>query len=63
MLSGSLPTLNAITARTCERDPLLGHALLGDLGLAHRQRQEAGLAEERQHEGAMTGDHPEGRPF
>jgi len=39
-----------------------GHALLGDLGLAHRQREEARLADERGDERAMTGDGRAGTP-
>jgi hypothetical protein len=42
-------------------DALLGHALYGDLGLLHREREEAHLPGERQHERAVTGDNPERR--
>jgi hypothetical protein len=42
-----------------QRDALLGDALFSDLALAHGQRQESGLAEEGEDEGAMTCDHAE----
>ena len=43
-----------------EGNALLGHALFGDLGLAHGQCQKSALAEERDDEGAVTRS-PRGR--
>ena len=40
-------------------DPLLGHALLGHLGLLHGQGQRADPGPDRQDEGAVPGDDPE----
>ena len=63
MDSSSLPTLNAITDAHVQRDALLGHALLGDLGLLHGQGEVADLAEYGRDEGAVADHHPERRAF
>ncbi|BBX55526.1 hypothetical protein MSHO_08710 [Mycobacterium shottsii] len=44
-----------------ERDALLRHAFLGDLGFTHRQREEADLTEERNDEGPVAGYHAKRR--
>ena len=59
MLPWSSPTLNAMTARTPQRQALLGEAVLDDLGLLHGQGEEGGLAEDGQHEGAVPDDDAE----
>src|SRR6202041_1885786 len=43
-----------------QRDALLGHAGLGDLGLLHGKREIARLAETWHDERAVSGDSPEG---
>jgi hypothetical protein len=44
-----------------ERDTLLRHTRLSDLGLAHRQGQETNLAEDRQDPRSVAGDNAEWR--
>src|SRR5215469_8902030 len=44
-----------------QRDALLGDAGLGDLGLAHGQREEVGPPDEGEYEGAVAGHDPERR--
>src|ERR1700678_259021 len=42
-----------------QRDALLSHALLGNLGLAHGERQKVRLPHERENEGTVAGHYPE----
>ncbi len=44
-----------------KRNALPGHTRLRDLGLAHGQGQETGLAEKREHISAVTGNNAERR--
>ena len=59
MDSSSLPTLNAITARTFSAMPWWVTQLLGDLGLLHGQGEVPDLAEHRRDEGAVADHHLE----
>ena len=61
MDSSSLPTLNAITARTFSEMPCLVTHCLGDLGLPQGQGEIADLAEHGRDEGAVADHHLERR--
>ena len=61
MDSGSLPTLNAMTARTFSAMPCLVTQVLRHLRLLQGEGQEADLAEDRKDVRAVAGDHPERR--